>query len=269
MYQGKVQIVGAGPGDPDLLTLKAAKALTNADVVVYDRLVNPEVLELCPENCQFINAGKSTGRHTMNQDDINETLIHFAHGGFQVVRLKGGDPFVFGRGGEEAQALAEAGIHFEVIPGISSALAVPAYAGIPVTHRSLASSFTVVTAHEDPQKPETKVDYAHLAKDKGTLVFLMGARSIGRISAALIDNGMSKDTATAIIENGATNRQSAYRCSLGEASSLAQREEISPPAIFLVGPVAGLEDLVWFEADESQEISWRCPTEEFSSKSIS
>ena len=269
MYQGKVQIVGAGPGDPDLLTLKAVKALSNADLVVYDRLVNPEVLELCPENCQLIHAGKSSGRHTMSQDDINEALLHFAHRGYQVVRLKGGDPFVFGRGGEEAQALAEAGIDFEIIPGVSSALAVPAYAGIPVTHRKLASSFTVVTAHEDPGKPETQVDYAHLAENKGTLVFLMGARSIGRISAALIENGMSKDTPAAIIENGTTNRQLAYRCSLGEASSLAQREEISPPAVFLVGPVAGLEDLVWFEADESQEISWRCPTEEPLSKVIS
>ena len=269
MYQGNVQIVGAGPGDPDLLTLKAAKTLSNADVVIYDRLVNPEILRFCPENCELINAGKSSGHHTMSQDDINESLIHFARRGFQVVRLKGGDPFVFGRGGEEAQALAEAGVHFEIIPGISSALAVPTYAGIPVTHRNLASSFTVVTAHEDPGKPKTQVDYAHLAKDRGTLVFLMGARSIGRISAALIENGMSKDTPTAIIENGTTNRQSAYRCLLGEASSLAQREEISPPAVFLVGPVAGLEDLVWFEADESQEISWRCLPEAFLNKAIS
>ena len=269
MYQGKVHIAGAGPGDPDLLTLKAAKALSNADVVIYDRLVNPEILQLCPESCELINAGKSSCRHIMSQDDINKSLIHFAHRGFQVVRLKGGDPFVFGRGGEEAQALAEASVHFEIIPGISSALAVPTYAGIPVTHRNIASSFTVVTAHEDPQKPETQVDYAHLAKDRGTLVFLMGARSIGRISAALIENGMSKDTPTAIIENGTTNRQSAYRCPLGKASSLAQREEISPPAVFLVGPVAGLEDLVWFEADESQEISWRCLPEAFLNKAIS
>ncbi len=263
MYQGKVQIVGAGPGDPDLLTLKAAKALSNADIVIYDRLVNPEVLALCPESCQRIDAGKSSGRHTMNQEDINKSLVHFAHSGFQVVRLKGGDPFVFGRGGEEAQALVEAGIHFEIIPGISSALAVPAYAGIPVTQRNLASSFTVVTAHEDPSKPKTQVDYEHLAKDKGTLVFLMGARSIGRISAALIENGMAKDTPTAIIENGTTKRQFTLRCALAEASSLAQREEISPPAVFLVGPVAGLEELVWFEADESQEISWRCFPEAF------
>ena len=269
MHQGKVQIVGAGPGDPDLLTLKAAKALLGADVVIYDRLVNPEILELCPENCELINAGKSSGRHTMSQDDINEALVRFADSGYRVVRLKGGDPFVFGRGGEEAQALAEAGIDFEIIPGISSALAVPAYAGIPVTHRNLASSFTVVTAHEDPGKSETQVDYAHLAKNPGTLVFLMGARSIGRISAALIENGMSRDTPTAIIENGTTKRQLAYRCPLGKALSLAQREEVSPPAVFLVGPVAGLEDLVWFEADESQEISWRCPTEKFLSKAIS
>ena len=167
----------------------------------------------------------------------------------------------------EAQALAEAGVRFEIIP-VSFRLAVPAYAGIPVTHRNLASSFTVVTAHEDP----TSRKHSGLRASRqghGNARFLMGARSIGRISAALMENGMSKDTPAAIIENGTTNRQAAYRCRLGEASSLAQREEISPPAVFLVGPVAGLEDLVWFEADESQEISWRCPPEEFLSKAIS
>ncbi len=258
MCAGHVQIVGAGPGDPELLTLKAAKVLSNADVVVHDRLVNPEILDLCSGECQLVDAGKAAGRHTMRQEDINETLIRFALQGLRVVRLKGGDPFVFGRGGEEAQALAEAGIPYEIVPGVTSAVAVPAYAGIPVTHRNLASSFTVVTAHENPGKPQTRVDYAHLAKDQGTIVFLMGARSIGRIAAALMENGMSADTPTAIIENGTTSKQAAHRSSLGEASRLAQREEISPPAIFVVGQVAGIEDLVWFEADESQEISWRC-----------
>ncbi len=269
MYPAKVQIVGAGPGDPDLLTLKAARALRSADVVIHDRLVNPEILQLCPGGCEFMDAGKSAGRHAMSQRDINASLIRFAHSGLQVVRLKGGDPFVFGRGGEEAQALAEAEVPYEIIPGISSAIAVPAYAGIPVTHRNIASSFTVVTAHEDPGKPEAQVDYAHLAQSTGTLVFLMGARSIGRISAALMENGMSKDTPAAIIENGTTGKQAAYRSPLGEASSLAQREEVSPPAVFLVGPVAGLEDLVWFEADESQEISWRCAAKEFLAKVVS
>ncbi len=269
MCHGTVQIVGAGPGDPDLLTLKAAKALSNADVVIHDRLVKTEILRLCPEGCRLIDAGKSAGRHTMTQDAINESLLHFARSGFRVVRLKGGDPFVFGRGGEEAQTLARAGVRYEIVPGVSSAVAAPAYAGIPVTHRDLASSFTVVTAHEDPRKPETRVDYAHLAKSNGTLVFLMGARAIGRISAALMENGMSKDTPTAIIENGTMRGQSTHRATLGEAGSLAQREEVSSPAVFLVGPVAGIEDLIWFEADESQEISWRCSTQEPLSKAVS
>lgn len=269
MARGIVRIVGAGPGDPGLLTLKAAKALSNADVVVHDRLVNPEILEFRPEGCRLVNAGKAAGRHAMSQDAINESLVRFAREGLRVVRLKGGDPFVFGRGGEEAQALADAGVRYEIVPGVTSAVAAPACAGIPVTHRNLASSFTVVTAHEDPGKPETLVDYAHLAKSGGTLVFLMGARSIGRIAAALMERGMSRETPTAIIENATTARQSAHRAPLGEASSLAQREEVSPPAVFLVGPVAGLEDLVWFEADESQEISWRRLAEEFLSKAAS
>lgn len=266
MYPVKVQIAGAGPGDPELLTLKAARALRGADVVIHDRLVNPEILQLCPEGCRLVDAGKSAGRHAMRQEDINASLIRLARGGLRAVRLKGGDPFVFGRGGEEAQALAKAEVPYEIIPGVSSAIAVPAYAGIPVTHRNLASSFTVVTAHEDPGKPEAQVDYAHLAGSGGTLVFLMGARSIGRISAALMEHGMPKDTPAAIIENGTTGKQAAHRSPLGEASRLAQREEVSPPAVFLVGPVAGLEDLVWFEADESQEISWRCAAQELLAK---
>lgn len=261
MEQGSVQIVGAGPGDPGLLTLKGARALSGADVIVHDRLVNPEILELRPEGCRLIDAGKAAGRRAMSQEEINETLVRLARSGLRVARLKGGDPFVFGRGGEEAQALAGAGVRYEVVPGVSSAVAAPAYAGIPVTHRNFASSFTVVTAHEDPRKPEARVDYAHLAKSGGTLVFLMGARAIGRVSAALMERGMSRDTPSAIIENATTGRQAVHRAPLGEASSLAQREEVSPPAVFLVGAVAGIEDLVWFEADESQEISWRCPEE--------
>ena len=185
---GRVHVVGAGPGDPELLTLRAARLLGRADAVVYDRLVDPQLLELCPPGCRQIFAGKATGNHMMSQSEINFLLIELARGGLEVVRLKGGDPFVFGRGGEEAQALAEAGVPFEIVPGVTSAVAAPAYAGVPVTHRGLASSVTFITAHEDPWKPDKSVDYAHLAASRGTLVFLMGARSVGLIARELLEN---------------------------------------------------------------------------------
>jgi uroporphyrin-III C-methyltransferase len=253
----RVYIVGAGPGDPELLTLRAARLLGEADAVVYDRLVHPDILELCPPGCLRIFAGKSPGNHTMRQEEINGLLIDLACEYPSVVRLKGGDPFVFGRGGEEALALTEAGLSFEIVPGVTSAAAAPAYAGIPVTHRGLASSVTFVTAHEDPAKPKTGVDYAHLAAGSGTLVFLMGARSVGRISRELIKNGMAADTPVAIIENATTSRQRALRCSLGEAPSFAEREEVSPPAVVVVGAVASLADeLAWFRPDESTTPPW-------------
>ncbi len=257
---GRVYIVGAGPGDPDLLTLRAARLLGKADAVVYDRLVHPEILELCPPGCLRIFAGKSPGNHTMRQEEINSLLIDLARENLSVVRLKGGDPFIFGRGGEEALALAEAGLSFDIVPGVTSAAAAPAYAGIPVTHRGLASSVTFVTAHEDPTKSGTGVDYGHLAAGGGTLVFLMGARSVGRISRELIKNGMAADTPTAIVENATTGRQRVLRCSLGEAPSFAEREEVSPPAVFVVGAVASLADeLAWFRPQEGSSPPWRRP----------
>lgn len=254
---GRVFIVGAGPGDPELMTLRAARLLSEAEAVVYDRLVCIEALDLCPPGCRLISAGKAAGNHTMAQEEINQLLIDLAREGLTVVRLKGGDPFIFGRGGEEALALAGAGISFEIVPGVTSAAAAPAFGGIPITHRHLASSVTFVTAHEDPKKPGGSVDYVHLASSKGTLVFLMGARSIGRISRELLKNGMSAKTSVAIIENATTSRQRVLRCTLEEAPGFAEREEISPPAVVVVGPVAALADeLAWYLPTEGQTLPW-------------
>ncbi len=255
---GRVHVVGAGPGDPELLTLRAARLLGRADAVVYDRLVDPQLLELCPPGCRQIFAGKATGNHMMSQSEINFLLIELARGGLEVVRLKGGDPFVFGRGGEEAQALAEAGVPFEIVPGVTSAVAAPAYAGVPVTHRGLASSVTFITAHEDPWKPDKSVDYAHLAASRGTLVFLMGARSVGLIARELLENDMAADTPVAIVENATTGRQRALCCTLGEAPRFAEREEVSPPAVVVVGAVAALADeLAWYRPDEEGAPQWQ------------
>ena len=257
---GRVAIVGAGPGDPELLTLRAARLLGGAGAVVHDRLLSPEVLELCPEGCRVIYAGKAPGRHALSQAEINELLVSLAREGLDVVRLKGGDPFVFGRGGEEAEALARAGVPFEIVPGVTSALAAPAFAGIPVTHRGLASTVTFVTAHEDPAKEAGQVDYAHLAQSKGTLVFLMGARSVGRIARSLLANGMAADAPVAIVENGSTPRQRTLRCRLEEAASLAEREEVAAPAVVVVGGAAALADsLSWFNPEAVQEMPWCRP----------
>lgn len=255
---GHVVIAGAGPGDPELITLRAARALEAADAVVYDRLASPELLDLCPAGCLRIFAGKAAGDHTMSQDEINALLIRLALEGHYVVRLKGGDPFVFGRGGEEGLALAGAGVSFEIIPGVSSALAAPAYAGIPVTHRGAASSVTFVTAHEDPEKPGSDVDWDHLAESPGTLVFLMGARSVGRIARKLIKGGMAEDKPAAIIENASTGGQRTIRTTLGQAPAIAQREEVSSPAVVVVGEVAALAGVLeWYRPENEEAPCWR------------
>ena len=257
---GKVAIVGAGPGDPDLLTLRAARLIGQAGAVVHDRLLSPEILDLCSDDCRVIYAGKSPGRHALRQEEINDLLVSLAREGLDVVRLKGGDPFVFGRGGEEAEALAAAGIPYEVVPGVTSAVAAPAFAGIPVTHRGLAASVTFVTAHEDPAKESGQVDYAHLARAKGTLVFLMGARAVGRIARSLLSNGMAAATPVAIVENGSTPRQRTLRCRLEEAARLAEREEVASPAVVVVGEVAALADsLAWFQPEAAADMPWCRP----------
>ena len=245
--RGKVYLVGAGPGDPELLTLKAARCLRKADVVVYDRLINSAILEEVHPNAKLIFAGKGPGCHTMKQEQINALLITHAQLGRIVVRLKGGDPFVFGRGGEEALALHAAGIPVEIVPGISSAIAVPAYAGIPVTHREVASSFTVVTGHEDPCHAST-VNWEALAAVGGTLVFLMGVTKLSYITQRLLMAGLPTETPVAVIQQGTVEQQRVVTGSLTTIAELAERERITSPATVVIGAVVNLRaTLAWFE----------------------
>ncbi|MHB8598160.1 MAG: uroporphyrinogen-III C-methyltransferase [Ktedonobacteraceae bacterium] len=248
--RGKVYLVGAGPGDPELLTLKAVRCLSKADVVVYDRLINAAILEEAHPNAELIFAGKGPGCHTMKQEQINALLITHAQLGRIVVRLKGGDPFVFGRGGEEALALHAVGIPFEIVPGISSAIAVPAYAGIPVTHRDVASSFTVVTGHEDPHHAST-VNWealAALATLGGTLVFLMGVTKLSYITQRLSEGGLPTETPAAVIQQGTVDQQRVVTGSLATIAEQAEREHITSPATVVIGAVVNLHTtLAWFE----------------------
>jgi uroporphyrinogen III methyltransferase/synthase len=237
---GRVVLVGAGPGDPGLLTIRGRDCLAVADVVVYDRLVNPVLLDLAPADALRIFAGKTRGDHVMPQRAINAVLIHHARRGRQVVRLKGGDPFVFGRGGEEAEALHGAGIPFEVVPGISAAVAVPAYAGIPVTHRNVSSSFAVVTGHDDPEKRRAPVDWARLATAVDTLVILMGQGRIGHIVDELIAHGRAPDTPVALISAGTTDTQRVVECRLVEATRVAPT--LPAPLLIVVGEVVRLRE---------------------------
>ena len=237
---GRVVLVGAGPGDPGLLTIRGRDCLAAADVVVYDRLVNPVLLDLAPADTLRIFAGKTQGDHVMPQGSINAVLIHHARRGRQVVRLKGGDPFVFGRGGEEVEALHAAGIPFEVVPGISAAVAVPAYAGIPVTHRNVSSSFAVVTGHDDPEKRRAPVDWARLATAVDTLVILMGQGRIGRIVDELIAHGRAPDTPVALISAGTTGAQRVVECRLVEAATVAPA--LPAPLLIVVGEVVRLRE---------------------------
>ena len=244
MRTGRVYLVGAGPGDPGLLTVRGLELLRNAAVVVYDQLVNPVLLEHVSPQAERIFVGKRAGRHCIAQDEINRELIRFARMGYDVVRLKGGDPFVFGRGGEEAEALAGAGISFEIVPGVSSAVAVPAYAGIPLTHRNLASSFAVVTGHE-ARKSEDAVDWSKLATAVDTLVILMGLGNLPMIVAKLIAYGRAPDTPVSVICNGTTADQENVRGTLLDI--VGKSAHVKPPALIVVGDVVSLADkLQWF-----------------------
>ena len=238
-----VYLVGAGPGDPGLLTRRGAELLARAEVVVYDRLAHPSLLDLAPASATRIDVGKAPGRVAMDQDGINATLVEHGAAGRVVVRLKGGDPFVFGRGGEEAEVLMSAGIRFEVVPGITSAIAAPAYAGIPVTHRGLSTHFTVVTGHEDPAKGTTDTDWAALARAGGTLVILMGAGRLDAIVDLLIEHGRSPDTPVAAVRWGTRAEQATTRATLSTITALG----VASPSAIVVGAVAGL-DLAWFES---------------------
>lgn len=249
LQSGKVYLIGAGPGDTGLITVKGIEALKEADVVVYDHLASPSLLNETKDEAEWIDAGKFAGHHRMKQGEIEELLIEKAMEGQNVARLKGGDPFIFGRGGEEALALKTAGIDYEVIPGVSSAYSAPAYAGIPITHRGKASSFHVITGHEDPTKENSSLDYEILAREEGTLVFLMGLSRLHQISEWLIANGKDAYTPAAVIASGTTARQ---RCVTGELSSIAaisEKADIQPPAILVVGDVVNLnKEIDWQQA---------------------
>ncbi|MBX5449610.1 uroporphyrinogen-III C-methyltransferase [Thermogemmatispora sp.] len=250
LERGKVYLVGAGPGAPDLITLKGLRCLRAADVVLYDRLVAPELLAEARAGAELIFAGKSPGCHQMSQVEINRLLIEHARRGALVVRLKGGDPFVFGRGGEEAEALAQAGIPFEVVPGVSAALAVPAYAGVPVTHRGLASLVTIVTGHKERGHEASAVDWQALARIRGTLVILMGVRTLPQIAAELQAGGLDPATPALVVEWGTLPRQRAVQGRLAEIAERAAQAGLGAPAVVVIGEVVRLrEALAWFRAE--------------------
>ncbi len=247
MKVGTVYLVGAGPGDPGLLTVRGADLLARAEVVVYDRLVAPETLMRANPLAEIVYVGKDPSGDSAAQDEINRVLFEQAAQGRMVVRLKGGDPFVFGRGGEEALYLRERGIPFEVVPGVTSAIAVPAYAGIPVTHRGLASSFSVITGHEDPSKPESAISWAHLARATDTLVFLMGVKTLPDTVSKLVANGRPATTPAAVISWGTWPRQRMAKGTLENIADRVKQAGVTHPAIFITGPTAGLSgDLAWF-----------------------
>ncbi|MDP2743553.1 MAG: uroporphyrinogen-III C-methyltransferase [Dehalococcoidia bacterium] len=247
MESGKVYLVGAGPGDPGLITVKGQELLAGADVVVYDRLLSESLLDKARPEAERIYVGKSPGRHAMGQAEINRLLVQKAREGKMVVRLKGGDPFVFGRGGEEAEALVDAGLPFEIVPGVSAAVAAPAYAGIPVTHRRLASSFTVVTGHEDPSREISRLDWSKLAGG-GTLVLMMGVQNLAPIVEKLVSGGLPSRTPVAIVEQGTGPRQRTLVGTLGNIVAKAEKAELRPPAVTVVGRVVRLRDkLRWFD----------------------
>ncbi|MEA4901152.1 uroporphyrinogen-III C-methyltransferase [Desulfitobacterium sp.] len=248
MNIGYVYLVGAGPGDPKLITVKGAECIAKAEVLVYDRLASRRLLSLANPECEMIYVGKSPDRHTLRQEEINEVLVKKGLEGKIVTRLKGGDPFVFGRGGEEAEALLNAGVPYEIVPGVTSAIAVPAYAGIPVTHRDLTSSFAVITGHEDPNKNSSAIAWEHLANSHGTLIFLMGMENLAMIANKLIENGRAATTPVALIQWGTRLEQRTLVGQLHDIAESAEQEGFTNPSIIIVGEVVSLrEKLQWFE----------------------
>jgi uroporphyrinogen III methyltransferase/synthase len=245
---GKVYLVGAGPGDPGLITVKGLACLKQADVVVYDRLVDESILNEARPEAEKIYVGKADRLHILEQDSINQLLLEKAREGKVVVRLKGGDPFVLGRGGEEAGILTRHGIPFEVVPGVTSASAVPAYAGIPVTHREVASSFAVITGHKASDRGEPRISWDKLATGADTLVILMGMRNLAKIVDQLIKHGRSPSTPVAVITQGTTSRQ---RCLVGTLEDIVAKvksENLQPPSVVVVGDVVHLRNyLRWFD----------------------
>ena len=248
MSAGCVYLVGAGPGDPRLLTIRGRELLGRADAVVYDHLVSGGLVDLAPGDAEGIYVGKKASKHTLEQDRINELLIRLAREGKQVVRLKGGDPFVFGRGGEEAMALAEAAVPFEIVPGVTAGVAAAAYAGIPVTHRRLAGAVGLISGHEAPDKHCSDLDFEVLAKWKGTLVFYMGVKNMEAICGGLTAGGLDPQTPAAVVRWGSTPRQQVITGTVGDLAARARAAKIAAPALIVIGRVVTLRDkLNWFE----------------------
>ena len=251
LKSGCVYLVGAGPGDPGLITVRALELLTKADVVIYDHLVPDELLTRTRDDAQQIYVGKRHGKHSMRQEQINELLVAQAQSSASVVRLKGGDPFVFGRGGEEALALAAAGIPFEIVPGVTAAVAAAAYAGIPLTHRKLASSACLVTGHECPDKEDSDLDYEALANSRGTLAFYMGVTNMGRICANLIEHGLDRQTPAAAVRWGTTSKQRVVTGTVETLPEICKQTNLRPPAMVFIGEVVRLrQELAWFPDNE-------------------
>jgi len=248
MKRGKVYLVGTGPGDPGLITVKGLKCLRKAEVIIYDRLIDDSLLDEAPAGAEKLYAGKGRGHHVMEQKEINLLMVDKAREGKTVVRLKGGDPLVLGRGGEEAEVLAANHIPFEIVPGVSSAYAVPAYAGIPVTHRRLASSFTVITGHEDPGKGESSIAWDRISAGGDTLVFLMGMANLAQIVSRLVQNGRPQSTPVAVISQGTSPKQQTIIGTLADIVTQAKQKNFEPPAVIVVGEVVRLrEQLRWFD----------------------
>ena len=245
---GTVYLVGAGPGDLGLVTLRAKECIENADVIVYDHLANPEMLSWAREDTEIVYAGKEAGKPQLSQQEINRLLIEKAREAKQVVRLKGGDPFVFGRGAEEAQTIVDAGIPFEIVPGITSAIAGPAYAGIPLTHRAHNSHVTFFTGHEDPAKPESTIDYGALAKIGGTQVMLMGVERLGAVTSEMLKQGVRSDLPVALVRSATTGRQETLTGTLADIAQKAVANNFKAPAVAVFGEVVALRDgLNWYE----------------------
>ena len=238
--RGVVYLVGSGPGGLGLLTCRAREVIDSAEVVLYDQLPGEEILATLPASAEKIDCGKFGGAHTLRQEEIEDLMVEHARQGRRVVRLKGGDPFVFGRGGEEMEVLRDHNIRVEVVPGITSAVAVPGCAGIPVTHRSFASQVTFLTGHEDPTKEESAIDWGWLAQSPGTIVILMGVKNLGRITASLIAHGMTGEKPVAIIERGFRPDQRVTTGSLADITERAETAGVKPPAIIVIGEVVSL-----------------------------
>jgi len=237
---GIVYLVGSGPGGLGLMTFRAREVIDGADVILYDQLPGEDIINSLPESAELVDVGKFGGHHIRKQDEIEKLMVEYARAGRVVVRLKGGDPFLFGRGGEEMETLRESGISVEVVPGITSAIAVPECVGIPVTHRSYASQVTMLTGHEDPDKPESAIDWEWLARSSGTLVILMGVKNLPNITVSLTENGMDENKPVAIIERGLRPDQRVTVGTLSDIAIKAKEAGVKPPAVIVIGDVVRL-----------------------------